>query len=279
MSVVQRTEEGVGIGWKGFYADHRDLHFADRRRMRQLAVLPDHVDWYEHQSPVRNQKDEGSCVGHGVSAGVDWLRRTEHRTDASHAAADTVYSPRWTYRWARQLEGGSAETVDGGAYVRLGVKAMAKVGICQESSWRYISGQFADEPPFFAKSQAHRWRLGEYNACDDITAILNALADGHPVVGGFECHTGMWTREVDRTGMLPMPGPRDREDGGHCVLFCGYDRNIRVQGSAVPGVLLFKNSWSETWGSAFGHRGYGLLPMEFMHRRLADDMWAMIAEA
>src|SRR5215211_1969220 len=275
--VRQVSAEGVGLGWKGWYPDHRDKMFSDRRKMRAISGLPRKVDYFEHQSPVRNQEDEGSCVGHGVAGGVDWLRRTDLRKDPAHRAGKTIYGPRWAYYWARQLEGGGAENVDGGAYVRLGVKGAVNMGAATEGSWKYKAGQFKLPPTPAAKRSAKSWALGEYDLCPDLDSTINALAAKHPVVGGFMCHTGMWTSTVDRTGFMPLPKLQDKEDGGHCVLLCGYDMDYPVPGD-LPGVFLFKNSWSEKWGNGFGHPGYGLLLFGFVRRKLWDDGWAMIRE-
>lgn len=86
------------------------------------------------------------------------------------------------------------------------------------------------------------------------------------MAAGFMCHTGMWTPQVESTGVLPLPTDADQPDGGHCTLWCGYD---------VPRqLILFKNSWSAKWGE----QGYGWMPFEFIKRRLASDMWALVKE-
>jgi hypothetical protein len=270
-TLTYRSKEGVGLGWKPDIPDHRDYIFADKMKMKRTASLPQIVDLFDQQSPVRNQGNEGSCVGHGVSSGVDFLRRSETRTDPSHRARSTIYSPRWVYRKAREIEGQGSELVDDGAYIRDGVKAVATVGICTEGAWQYKAGEYAKAPPAKAKTSAKAWTLGQYMRCDTLDAVLNALAAGHPVVFGFMCHTGMWTSEVDRTGVFPMPSSSDQEDGGHCVLGTGYDRSRRL--------IAIKNSWSAKWGSFMDHPGYGALPFDFFERGLADDAWAMVAEA
>lgn len=269
--ISYRSREGVGLGWKPDLPDHRDLYITDRPHMLAApSQLQPHVDLFEFQSPVRNQKSEGSCTGHGTSSGVDFLTRTD-----KDPTVNDIYSPRWAYYWARYLEGAAYTAQDGGAYIRNAVKGAAQKGALPEAVWPYHAGEFSKKPARGLATKAATWRL-EYLRCPDLNSILGALSStdptdpSHVVVGGFACHTGMWTPAIDASGDMPMPGPNDKQDGGHCVLFCGYDLARKV--------LLFKNSWSEAWGNAFGHKGYGTLPFDFVTQQLADDFWAMVKQ-
>jgi hypothetical protein len=174
-------------------------------------------------------------------------------------------------------ESEDAVKVDDGAYIRLGVRAISHRGIAPDSNWKYKDGEFKKSPTKSVQKAAERWMLGSYMRCTDVDSVINAIAGRHPVVGGYMCHTGMWTRAVDDSGFMPMPGSSDQEDGGHCTEWIGYDLDMPVPG-ASPGVILFKNSWGK-WGNAFNHVGYGLMPIEFIRKEFADDMWALVKEA
>jgi len=67
---------------------------------------------------------------------------------------------------------------------------------------------------------------------------------------------------VRRTGVVPVPTYRDPLRGGHAVLAVGYDHARRL--------ITFRNSW----GSAWGDRGYGYLPYAFFASpSLTWDFW------
>lgn len=255
-----------GLGWRPDLPDVRDYEYGKRNRVERPQALPPIVSLRAMQSPIRDQGSEGSCVGHAIAAGVDYLRRADKRQDARWKADDTIYSPRWVYNRARWYEGPEWVDIDAGAYIRFGIRGINKEGVPPESNWRYVPGEYKAEPTFFAEKQKHRWRLGSYNRCTRLDETLNALAAGTPVVFGFTCYSNMFAPDVSRTGEIPMPA--GSVAGGHAVLAVGYDMHRRL--------VEFKNSWGTGWGDD----GYGWLPFDFIGNvNLSDDHWAMIAEA
>ena len=69
---------------------------------------------------------------------------------------------------------------------------------------------------------------------------------GIAVYGSFE------SKEVAKTGEVPMPVPDESLLGGHAVLCCGYDDDTQR--------VLCLNSW----GSGFGDKGYFTLPYAYI---------------
>ena len=244
-----------GMGWVPDVPDFRDLRFSAR-----ASVVPGSRSLRERMSPVRDQGDLGSCVGHAVCAAVEYLRRTDDDL------YDTVYSPLFVYYGARRAWGWQEE--DTGAYIRDGVKVVQREGVPPEGRWPYRVDRFTHEPMPTAREEATRWQLGSYRRAETLTDVLTALSDGAPVVGGFACYSSMFTEEVDRTGDVPMPGRGDVLLGGHAVCFCGYDGSRQR--------VLFKNSWGEEWGDG----GYGTLPYAYVgSRSLSDDFWVLSQES
>jgi len=184
---------------------------------------------------------------------------------------------------------------DNGAYVRDAMDALRLYGVCPESSWRYKTGdtvneverlrEFAKVPTATRKKNATRFRV-ETARTDDVDMLLNSLAAGHPVVFGFMCHTGMWKTEVDRSGVVPMPGTADSEDGGHCICAVDYDLDFEHPSfRGFKGAVLAEGSWSEVYGDQSPWwpiervGGFHILPLEYFRRKYADDAWSAIREA
>lgn len=261
-----RSDDEKGLGWRPDLPDVRDYEYGNRFTVERPAALPLSVSLRGMQSPVRDQGNEGSCVGHAIAAGVDCLRRSDKRREARWRADDTIYSPRWVYHRARFLEGPQWVQIDAGAYIRFGIKGVAKEGIPPESNWRYEPGKFTDAPTFFAESQKARWKLGLYTRCATLAETLNSLDAGRPVVFGFTCYSSMFSPHVARTGVIPLPS--GSVEGGHAVLAVGYDRARKL--------IEFKNSWGADWGDD----GYGWLPFAYFdNRNLSDDHWSLGGEA
>jgi C1A family cysteine protease len=249
-----------GLGWIPDLPDFRDYRLKAARPLPSEAALPAVHSNRAKQSAVRDQLSIGSCVGMSAAAAVEYLRRTD-LDDFS-----TIYSPLYLYYRCREFRGWQNE--DTGAHIRDAMKVLANLGGAQESSWPYRPARFARPPSRKAEKEATRWQLGAYHRCDTLQDVLGAIAQGMPVVGGFTCYSSLFTAEVDRTGVVPMPGRGDRVEGGHAVLFTGYDQSSRL--------VEFKNSWSEAWGDG----GYGRLPFAYlMSRDLSDDFWALSEES
>lgn len=242
------------LGWIHDIPDIRDFPF-QASRANPLPLIADLRPW---MSPVRDQGMLGSCVGFGVAAGIEYLRRRDEDLFS------TTYSPLFLYYQARLLEGW--ESADTGAYIRDGVKVASKLGAPPENHWPYRIERFTHLPTPSTTKSATRWQLGGYHRCYTLRDVMTAIAEGYPVVGGFSCYSNMFTPMVDRTGDIPMPS--GFLEGGHCVLFSGYNQTRQK--------IEFKNSWGEGWGNA----GYGSLPFAYVSNpNLATDFWAMTIES
>jgi C1A family cysteine protease len=88
-----------------------------------------------------------------------------------------------------------------------------------------------------------------------------ALAGGSPVALGFTVFESFESEAVERTGLMPMPALAEGVLGGHAVAAFGYDDATRC--------FTVRNSWGPAWGL----RGYFLMPYDFVSAGLADDFW------
>ena len=143
---------------------------------------------------------------------------------------------------------------------------MAKRGFCPEELWPYDIRRFADKPPDKCYRAALKDRVSQYLRLDHDSAVplLTCLASGYPFVFGISVYESFESARVARTGVAPMPGPKEREIGGHAILAVGYDDQQQR--------FIVRNSWGTTWGM----KGYFTLPYAYAtNPNLADDFWTI----
>ena len=130
---------------------------------------------------------------------------------------------------------------DSGAEIRDGLDCAAKRGVAHENLWPYAVAKFKQKPGKAVYADALKFQVLERQVVQvDADHLKAALASGYPVVVGFTCYKGIDSDETAKTGMLPMPGKKDRPVGGHCVYAVGY--------GIKPGTFTCRNSWSSQWG-------------------------------
>ena len=157
---------------------------------------------------------------------------------------------------------------DSGAMLRVGIKTLAKFGVCKELLWPYDVDRFAKKPPERCYQEALGHTIKAYQRLSDLQEMKACLAQGTPFVLGFSVYEHVMTLAVARTGVIRMPEPGERMEGGHAVLAVGY--------SDATQTLLFRNSWGGSWGK----KGYGELPYGYLtNRNLSDDFWCVQSTA
>jgi C1A family cysteine protease len=94
--------------------------------------------------------------------------------------------------------------------------------------------------------------------------LKGCLASGYPFVFGFSVYDSFESSEVAKTGVVPMPKPKERQLGGHAVLAVGYDDGTSR--------FIVRNSWGDKWGNA----GYFTMPYDYLtDANLSDDFWTI----
>ena len=105
-----------------------------------------------------------------------------------------------------------------------------------------------------------RFRILTYARILNLDELRMSLAIKGPCVIGVSVFSGMMRT---RTGLVPMPGKKERSLGGHAICAVGYnDRRRHVK---------FKNSWSDKWGQ----NGYGFLPYVYINKYMMDA-WSSV---
>lgn len=228
----------------------------------KVVNLPKSVDLSSSGNAVKDQGSVGSCTAFAGCA------MNEYVCAKQGVVAD--FSEKFLYFATRvNIEQWPANE-DSGAYVRDTLKAMAKVGICKESTFPYLragetESKYGDIPPPSAYTEAKEFVSTNYVSISEVgsgektlNSIKTLLSGGYPFMAGFTCYENVFD---DVKGQIPAPS--GSVIGGHAVLFVGYDDN--------KSLLKFKNSWGKSWGD----NGYGYLPYSFVTSRNVFDIWTV----
>lgn len=216
------------------------------------ASLPEKVDLRAGCSPVSNQGQTNACVGFAIVDGLgEYLAAKQGRR--------MNLSPRYLWNLTRQQEKTLDENV--GTWPRDAMKIADNLGMALEADFPTPTAAMTENdatlmplvnerPSNAVVARAKKNRLfGGFKAVTTVHAMKKALSDGLPVPFAINVFENIG--KVDRSGLIPMPGPKDDPVGGHEILCVGYDNARRV--------FIIRNSWGADWGD----KGYGYLPYEF----------------
>lgn len=246
------------LGWLPDVPDARDISY--RTVFRVPRKLPVRVDLRAKCSSVENQDTLGSCTAQALAGALEFLQLKALPDGTSRRFRDL--SRLFIYFNERAAMGTVKE--DSGAMLRVGIKTLARMGVCREDLWPYEIGRFARKPPARCYEEALLHTVTSYQRLESLTEMKACLSQGLPFVFGFSVYEHVMSQAVARTGVIRMPKPNERLQGGHAVLAVGFDD--------VKESLIFRNSW----GSAWGREGYGELPYGYLTRRdLSDDYWCI----
>jgi C1A family cysteine protease len=212
--------------------------------------LPKKIDYTQNMSPVRDQGDEGVCVGF---AAVSGMKEYQERLDYQKFVK---LSPRFVYSESKKIDGMPDEE---GTTIRTAMRVLKTRGVCQEKFWPYAAHQ-TDKPKRCVNPDAKRFRVLTYARILNFEELRMSLATKGPCVIGVEVFNGMMKT---KTGVVPMPRKGEETLGGHAICCVGYEDRKKV--------VKFKNSWSIQWGE----KGFGYLPYAYIERYMMDA-WSSV---
>jgi len=253
---VPNNSNGVFFGWRPDLPDHRDLPYAAMRlSLEKPVTLPAQVDLRPHSPPIYDQGDLGSCTGNAIAGAFHFDRRKQN-------LPDFIPSRLFIYYNERRMEG--SISTDAGAYIRDGIKSIAKEGVCKETQWPYDIAKFAIKPPKPCYADATKYRSLNYFRLNNanLDELKTCLAAGFPFVFGFVVYPSFFQGDADH-GVVPMPG-NESIKGGHAVVAVGYNDSNQK--------FIIRNSW----GTAKGDLGYYYMPYQYLtNTSLSDDFWTI----
>src|SRR3954452_17409791 len=129
------TRQVKRYGWVRDLPDQRDHVYAAPAMPR--AALPPSADLRGQCPPVYDQGQLGSCTANAIGGAFEFDLLAQ-------GLADFVPSRLFIYYNERAIEG-SIDS-DSGAMIRDGIKSVAKVGVCAETSWKYDITKFTEGP-------------------------------------------------------------------------------------------------------------------------------------
>lgn len=229
--------------------DQRDYIYKPKLRL----FYPKKVDLRKHCSKVENQMELGSCTGQALAGNMEFL---DKKIDGAYVDVSRLF----IYYNERKIEGTINE--DSGAYIRDGIKSLKRWGVCEEKLLPYDISLFKQEPSPECYKQALNRRISVYQRIRDVSGMIACLAEGYPIVFGIAIYESFESDEVEKTGIVPMPGRYETMIGGHAVMAVGHDTKERR--------FIVRNSWGAEWGQS----GYFTLPFKYVEK-LGDDFWVI----
>lgn len=239
-------------GWRHDKPDPRDHLYSAPRK---IFGLPKRVDLREYCSPVEDQGQTSSCTGNASVGALEflYLKYGWGYADLSRLMA---------YYNGRALE--LSTKTDSGAQIRDVVHELCTIGTCMELYWPFTAKNVTKKPSAKAYKDALQRRISDYSRIVGLNQMRACLAEGYPVIFGFEVFDSFEGDEVSHTGVMQMPAKGERHLGGHAVLAVGYDDAAKR--------ITVRNSWGEEWGM----KGYFTMPYAYIENsRLSSDFWTI----
>jgi C1A family cysteine protease len=242
-----------GFGWLPDLPDHRDKLYA--AIAKPPAEMPSSVDLRKFCSPVENQGEMNSCTANAIVGVLEFLEKKDKKPFVDLSRLFVYYNE-------RVIE--HSVNADPGAFIRDGIKTIVKQGVCAESKWPYSKSKLSSKPPVACYREAADHQVTSYHRISSLNEMRQCLAEGFPFVFGFTVYTAFMSNEVKKSGVLNLPLPGEKVEGGHAVVAVGYDD--------VQKRILVRNSWGSDWGM----KGYYTMPYDYVSdRNLSDDFWTV----
>lgn len=239
-------------GWKKDSPDPRDYVHAPPG----AQITAPSVDLRALLPPVWDQGDSSSCTAHLAAALLGYVSRL---------GLDKSYSRLMIYYATREIEGDV--DMDEGAEIRNSIKAVSRFGAPYEELWPFDLGNLFKKPSPEAYKGAGRlenYAKLYYRLPQTLNAMKASLRAGYPFGFGYTLFESFDTKQVEDTGVMPMPEKGEQVLGGHAVVAVGYDEAQKC--------FLIRNSWGKDWGMD----GHFLMPYNYIaNPSCCDDFWVI----
>ena len=237
-----------GFGLKNLHDPKYDLYDKFIPDLETKANLPSKVDYTPGMPPVQNQQDLGTCVSWGSAKFLEFYHQRRHNIK-------TLVSARAIYSGAK-LTYDPTDLTDDGLDCSQGMDIISQYYV-DESAWPSNDATSEKEFPQWVAPVPDNIKKSDYivksfNTVNPTVYDLKLALYKHGLVLSGVNFAENWMN-VDSTGRLQSSGLTSA--GGHCMVICGYnDHFVNLDGS------LGAFTWSNQWGTDYGHNGYIYLP-------------------
>src|SRR5713101_5665691 len=186
-------------GWLPDLPDHRDFSYSVVKP--RLAALPAKVDLRPKCSPIENQGDIGACTAHALVGALEFLEIKDGCPFANLSRLFVYYNE-------RAIEGTTKQ--DSGAFLRDGIKSLAKQGVCPEKEWPYRVSDLTKKPAAKCYTVTLKHPITYYHLISTSDEMRTCRADGFPFVFGFTVYSAFESAAVARSGVLNLPDKKEK---------------------------------------------------------------------
>src|SRR6188768_3089789 len=219
---------------------------------------------------VLDQGEEGACTGFGLACVVNYLHWRVALGAPKARVRQQPVSPRMLYHLARFYDEWPGEDYDGSS-CRGALKGWHRHGVCDDRLWPYRNkaGEVVFIEPLDGwDANATQCPIGVYYRIDKASVVdmQAAIREVGAIYVSGNVHAGWfpktWTK---RNGIACIdPPPDGANTGGHAFALVGYNRYG----------FIVQNSWGPAWGT----KGFAILPYEDWITR-GTDAWAVVLGA
>lgn len=231
--------------------DNRDLVM---RNFIPFAIVPPKLSYRAQMLPIRNQKNEGVCVGFASAAMKEYQ-------DSKERGRNIILSPRFIYHICKERDGIPNQE---GTYIRVAMKVLCEKGDCEENLLPYIPHQKISLNDKHYKN-AENYKGLAYAKLLSIQDMKQSLYTNGPFVAGVQVfETWMKNKgEIIKGGI--------KQYGGHAITITGYDEKEKY--------FEFKNSWGNWANLGYGKLSYDYINNYCMSAWALTDVIEVIREA
>ena len=184
----------------------------------------------------------------------------DFHSDTAGMNVTMVPSRMFWYYTMREMSGMLG--TDAGGSLRQAFNVLPFTGVCEEEAHPFNPAMIDVPPSLEAYERAWNYPMVQsLRVPPTIDSIRLMVASGYPVACSIPVYSSFEYDSVWHTGYIPTPTERDFLIGGHALVVVGYD-DKRSQ-------LVVRNSWGTQWG----HSGYGYLPYETVCRGMVGSFW------
>lgn len=208
-------------------ANHEDYSDLNNEKYISTSNLPDYFDWRDFNdenwiTPIKNQKNCGSCVAFGVIAVLESVIQIK---------SNNIFEPDLSEAKLFFCGGGSCGF---GWWPTEALEHLKTEGVPDEEALPYSNPQYINCNDGDNNWKSRRVKISSYNSIGN-SQIKEYLIDYGPLVVTFKVYEDFY---YYNSGIYEhIWGSRQ---GGHCVTLIGYND--------IEEYWICKNSWGTNWG-------------------------------